>query len=423
MLRKYIAASFVVGIIASSFALSAKGDTTNDDTKLSLTNEGVLRMDYILSGKAGENPVIALQKVVSQPKRRSYARGTYLPLEGNGRITVTDHATGDTIYRQAFSTLFQEWLTTGDSTMRAFENSFVIPRPTSPVDVELLLCNPRKEVTAIHRSTVDPTDILIAPTRDAGYDTMMIHRGSYDGPKIGVAILAEGYTAEDMDKFVDAAQRATKAILAHEPFKTYAERFDFVAIKSLSKDSGVSVPKEKLWRDTAFGSHFSTFYSDRYLTTPRVFDLHDAMSGVEAEHIIVLANTDTYGGGGIYNSYTLTAAGNKNFEPVVVHEFGHSFGGLGDEYFYENDVMSDTYPLDIEPWEQNISTLIDFESKWADMVRDKTPGVGVFEGAAYATHGIYRPADICRMRVNDIDAFCPVCQRAIERLILFYTAK
>lgn len=394
-------------------------------------DQGVLRLDYILSGSFRQAPKISLAKVVSQPMRRAYARGAELPLGGNGRITVTDHISGDTIYRQSFSTLFQEWLETGDTTTRAFENAFVIPRPDSLVDVELVLCDSRHRVTATHRTTIDPKDILIAPASDPAFETEDIHIGTYTGPKISVAILAEGYTADEMDKFIDAARQATDAILAHEPFKTYADRFDFIAVKSVSRDSGVSVPKNNDWRNTAFGSHFSTFYSDRYLTTPRVFALHDAMSGTSAEHIIVLANTDTYGGGGIYNSYTLTAAGNKDFKPVVVHEFGHSFGGLGDEYFYENDVMSDTYPLDTEPWEPNITTLVDFASKWQDMLPEKysvptptcddAPEVGVFEGAGYSTHKLYRPANFCRMRVNNIDHFCPVCRRSLERLILFYT--
>ena len=120
------------------------------------------------------------------------------------------------------------------------------------------------------------------------------------------------------------------------------------------------------------------------------------------------------------------------FRPVVVHEFGHSFGGLADEYFYDNDVMTDTYPLDVEPWEQNISTRIDFISKWEDMLAQGTPvptpssesgtyPVGVYEGAGYSAKGIYRPADNCRMRTNEYPTFCPVCQRAIRRVIEFYT--
>jgi len=407
-----------------------------------VSTDGVLRMDYVLSGGTGRGVNISLSKVVSQRGRRACIRGAELPLTGNGQITVCDEATGDTIYRQSFSTLFQEWLTTGDTTVRAFENSFVIPMVGRRVDVELKLLDSRHGDVASHRTTVDPADILIRPVDNPGYDTVWVHRGSYMGPKIGVALLAEGYRAADMSKFESQARRAVKAILSHEPFKAYADRFDFVAVKTLSVDSGVSVPKAGRWRNTVFGSHFSTFYSDRYLTTPSVYALHDAMTGVPCEHIIVLANTDTYGGGGIYNSYTLTAAGNTEFEPVVVHEFGHSFGGLADEYFYENDVMTDTYPLDVEPWEPNITTLCDFTTKWEDLLADGTPvptpapteygasstkkqvgPTGVYEGGGYATHGVYRPSNYCRMRVNDVDSFCPACQRALERLILFYTSE
>ena len=120
------------------------------------------------------------------------------------------------------------------------------------------------------------------------------------------------------------------------------------------------------------------------------------------------------------------------FRPVVVHEFGHSFAGLADEYFYDDDVMTDTYPLDVEPWEQNISTRVNFASKWEDMLEKDTPvptptsesnryPVGVYEGGGYSAKGIYRPADNCRMRTNEYPTFCPVCQRAIQRLIEFYT--
>ena len=71
------------------------------------------------------------------------------------------------------------------------------------------------------------------------------------------------------------------------------------------------------WKHTAFGSHFDTFYSDRYLTTSRVKAINDALAGIPYEHIIILANTEQYGGGGIYNAFTLTTAHHPNFRPVV----------------------------------------------------------------------------------------------------------
>jgi hypothetical protein len=165
--------------------------------------------------------------------------------------------------------------------------------------------------------------------------------------------------------------------------------------------------------------------------------IHDSLVGIDYEHLIILANTDTYGGGGIYNSYTLTTAHNPQFKPVVVHEFGHSFGALADEYFYEQaDHTENTYDLKYEPWEQNITSLVDFDSKWKDMLdkrtsvpteptdkRKKEYTVGVYEGGGYMTKGMYRPAVVCRMRDNVATQFCPVCQRAIERIILYNTVE
>ncbi|MDE5838826.1 MAG: M64 family metallopeptidase, partial [Paramuribaculum sp.] len=234
--------------------------------------------------------------------------------------------------------------------------------------------------------------------------------------------------------FYTRAAAAVEEILSYEPFRNHREDFNFVAVATPSADSGVSVPRLKDWKNTAFSSHFSTFYSDRYLTTDKVFTINDALKGIPYEHIIILANTDEYGGGGIYNSYTLTAARHPMFRPVVVHEFGHSFGGLADEYFYTGDVMEDTYPQDVEPWEPNITTLRDFDSKWKSLIKPGTPvptpvekadqyPIGVYEGGGYSFKGVYRPADECRMRNNTYPTFCPACTAAIDSLINFYTGK
>ena len=203
--------------------------------------------------------------------------------------------------------------------------------------------------------------------------------------------------------------------------------FNVVAVGLVSEESGVSVPKENKWINSALRSNFSTFYSDRYLTTLHQKDLHDALVGIPYEHIIILANTKTYGGGGIYNAYTLTTIQDENFEPVVVHEFGHSFAGLADEYYYDDQFVEFYYP-DVEPWEQNITTLKNFSSKWQDMLttndnidKTKKSDVGIVEGAGYQSKGVYRSAVDCRMKTNQAPMFCKVCQRAIERLISFYT--
>lgn len=394
-----------------------------------------LRVDYIFNGNASGQAICldGLSALPTWAGRKHHL--AELPLQGNGQIIMRNAASGKTIYTTSFSSLFQEWLETDEArnVTKGFENTFLLPYPLQPVEIEITLLDPRCNVRASIKHIVHPNDVLIEQKGNSHITPhkYLLHN---DSPEkcIDVAILAEGYTLQEMQTFYEDADIACKSIFDHEPFKSMKKRFNVVAVASPSTDSGVSVPRLNEWKHTAFGSHFSTFYSDRYLTTSRVKAIHDALAGIPYEHIIILANTEEYGGGGIYNSYTLTTAHHPMFRPVVVHEFGHSFGGLADEYFYDNDVMTDTYPLDIEPWEQNISTQVDFAAKWKDMLSENTPvptpaevsenyPTGVYEGGGYSAKGIFRPAENCRMRTNEYPAFCPVCQRALRRIIEFYT--
>ena len=394
-----------------------------------------LRVDYIFNGNASGQAICldGLSALPTWAGRKHHL--AELPLQGNGQIVMRNAASGKTIYTTSFSSLFQEWLETDEArnVTKGFENTFLLPYPLQPVEIEIPLLDPRRTVRASMKHIVHPNDVLIEQKGNSHITPhkYLLHN---DSPEkcIDVAILAEGYTLQEMQAFYEDADIACKSIFDHEPFKSMKKRFNVVAVASPSTDSGVSVPRLNEWKHTAFSSHFSTFYSDRYLTTSRVKAIHDALAGIPYEHIIILANTEEYGGGGIYNSYTLTTAHHPMFRPVVVHEFGHSFGGLADEYFYDNDVMTDTYPLDIEPWEQNISTQVDFAAKWKDMLSENTPvptpaevsenyPTGVYEGGGYSAKGIFRPAENCRMRTNEYPAFCPVCQRALRRIIEFYT--
>ena len=394
-----------------------------------------LRVDYIFNGNASGQAIClnGLSALPTWAGRKHHL--AELPLQGNGQIIMRNAASGKTIYTTSFSSLFQEWLETDEArnVTKGFENTFLLPYPLQPVEIEITLLDPRRNIRASMKHIVHPNDVLIEQKGNSHITPhkYLLHN---DSPEkcIDVAILAEGYTLQEIQTFYEDADIACKSIFDHEPFKSMKKRFNVVAVASPSTDSGVSVPRLNEWKHTAFGSHFSTFYSDRYLTTSRVKAIHDALAGIPYEHIIILANTEEYGGGGIYNSYTLTTAHHPMFRPVVVHEFGHSFGGLADEYFYDNDVMTDTYPLDIEPWEQNISTQVDFAAKWKDMLSENTPvptpaevsenyPTGVYEGGGYSAKGIFRPAENCRMRTNEYPAFCPVCQRALRRIIEFYT--
>lgn len=411
-------------------------------TVMSFAADYTLRLDYIFSGDATHTEISLAKMGRLEGWWGRTVNLDNLPLRGNGQITVRDSATNAVIYCNSFSTLFSEWQCTPEAlhTRKAFENVFLVPMPKDKAYVTIRILDKRDSVTALMTHLVDPSDILIRPvvspyTLDK---CRYVHKGGDSKDAIDIAIVGEGYTKEEMEIFYRDAKETADQILSYEPFKGKADKLNFIAVPVESKESGVSIPLKGEWKQTAFSSHFSTFYSDRYLTTLHLFDLHDALASVPYEHIIILANTDNYGGGGIYNSYVLTAAHNRWAMPVVVHELGHSFAGLADEYFYDDG--TDQYDLNTEPWEPNITTLVNFDSKWKDMIEKKEivtkaeqalPAyrtlvesdykVGIYEGGGYLSEGIYRPYPTCRMRDNTYPLFCPVCQRAISRMIDYQT--
>ena len=442
--------------------------------------DNTLRLDYVFAGNSSEQHIY-LEQLYKQPRwagRRSRLAEKYL--NGNGQLTVRDHATQEVIYVWTFSTLFQEWLLEDEAKTlsRAFETSYNIPYPKAKVDVSVTLTDHHQQVIASLTHTVDPADILIRPIGDNGIPFHYVWKGggqagkpeksrasrSYEATDydpfedvnvadcIDFAILAEGYTEQQMGKFFADCQRAVDALFAWEPFASLKDRFNVVAVAAPSPEAGPSVPHRGVWKQTAVRTHYDTFYSQRYLTSQDMHTIYDLLSGVPFEHIMVLVNSDTYGGGGIYNQITFATSDHPTFREVFVHEFGHSYAGLADEYAYD-DMDTEWYPADVEPWEPNVTTLKDFGSKWADlmpkgqpiptpldpnvpdyrMARENpdalaklnatTQVVGVFEGAGYQSKGCYRPAQECRMKINEVQDFCPVCARAIRRITDFYTGK
>ena len=421
--------------------------------------DSTLRLDYVLAGNAKQQHIYYCKASKSARWAGRKARLAEIPLRGNGQIMISAHETGRLLYVHTFSTLFQEWQAEEEATRvdRAFQTSFNVPMPKRPVDVKVTLTDFHAQVKGLLQHTIDPADILIRridePQEAFRYvwTGKTLPNGQPDITScIDLAIIAEGYSHDEMEKFYTDSRRVVDALFAHEPFTSMKSRFNIVAVATESPKSGPSIPHVGLWRQTPAGVHYDTFYSNRYLMTSEMHRIYDLLSGIPFEHIIVLVNSSTYGGGGIYNQLTVTTSDHPTFRPVLVHEFGHAYGGLGDEYFYD-DAYESMYPADTEPWEPNLTTLVDFQSKWADMVPEGTPiptprpkpsekkrgkkltereqlniltqQVGVFEGGGYQSKGVFRPAQECRMKVNEVENFCPVCSRALVRITDFYTSQ
>ena len=214
--------------------------------------------------------------------------------------------------------------------------------------------------------------------------------------------------------------------------KKLKDRINIWAVEAISVESGTDIPGEGIYKNTALNSSYYTFDVDRYLTTPDIKAVNDYAAVVPHDNIVVLINSERYGGGGMYNYYSGTTSDHPLTPQVFTHEFGHGFAGLGDEYYSSEVAYEEFYPFSVEPWEPNITTLVNFESKWKNMIDPSVPVptpveskyqgvVGLFEGAGYSAKGIYRPEINCRMKGNDAEGFCQVCQEAIKKVILFYT--
>ena len=394
-----------------------------------------LRIDFALSGNA-EMQSAALQQMREEPIWSGPEKNLIDPFEYGGYLVkVYDESTRQLLYSRGFNTLFEEWRTTDQAKTetQSWTNSISIPFPKQPVFFELLARNRQNnQFESLMKQTIDPKSIFIdrSPLKN-----LPIKQVQYKGDlhnKVDLVFLPEGYTEAEMTKFAADVQRFTEALFKTPPFDKRRDDFNVWSVNLPSEESGMDVSGEGIFKNTALNAGFYTFGVDRYLTTPDMKSIRDAVWNVPCDAVFILVNSERYGGGGMYNFYAIGTADNERTSVVFVHEFGHSFAGLADEYFQSEVAYDNFYSLDAEPWEPNITTLVNFDIKWKDLLPADMPvptpleapyadKIGVFEGGGYVAKGIYRPMDHCMMR--DYAPFCPACSRAILQMIDYWTDK
>ena len=396
-----------------------------------------LRVDYTFAGDSARQEIFVSEYVSLAKWCGRRVNLDSLLLEGTGDITMRSLEDGKKIYCQSFSTHFQDWTGTPQAlTLKcAYEHVVLMPMPRNKVEIEIRLFDFKQRPTTVFRHQFDPKDILVRDLSTAkGPETKYLIQSGTPEECIDLAILAEGYTKEELPLFYQDAQRMADELFKYEPFRSNKHRFNVIAVGAESAQSGVSEPAKGIWKQTACGTFFDFLYMKRLIGVVNLRKTNDLLATVPYEHIVVLANSSEYGGCGVYNSYDITPAHHAGTLPVFVHEFGHSFGGLGDEYFYDEMYTQYYYP-DVEPWHENLTTLCHFERKWADMLpkgaaiptppnpdQDKNDctTIGVFEGGGNQSKGVYRPAYNCRMRTNNVPDYCPICRRALQRMIDYH---
>lgn len=397
------------------------------------TNEQ-LRIDYYIFGNA-DTCTYALDKYVKEPVWGGTRHNLIDSLGyGDYHFDVMLHDSDVVIYSRGYCNLFGEWQTTpeAEEVMRGFSESVIMPYPKETVDVVFYLRDYNGNMVEKMRLTIDPDNYFIYDAPKYSHSIFNVY-GDYAPEKaVDIVILPDGYTEEEMGKFVNDCNFFKECLFSYEPYISYQDRFNIRAVMAPSRDSGITIPAEDIWKNTAVNCSFYTFDSERYCMSYDNYSIRNLAGQVPYDQIYILANTSKYGGGGIYNFYCVSSTDDHFSSDVIIHEFGHGFAGLGDEYYDDSGSYEEFYNLNIEPWEPNITTLVDFDKKWKDMIKKKTPvptpeedkyinEVGVYEGGGYEPKGVYRPKMDCLMKTFKGDKFCEVCNRAIERMILYYT--
>jgi hypothetical protein len=484
----------LISLLFSLVSMPVKAQTVNFDNYFI---DKTMRIDCYHIGDS-KSEIITLDKI--------YKYGTWggslknlIDNFNNGKyyFKIYDAATKTLIYSKGFDSYFGEYKTSDEGLKgikKTYHESAIIPYPKQKIIFAVEMRGKDNSLSEIYRSEINPDDLLIIKDTVSDKNVKVIESLKSGDPhiKVDVVILAEGYTASEEKKFRNDLTRFTKIFFNQEPYKSNKDKFNVYGVFKASEESGVDEPDHNSFKKTILSATFYSLGSERYLLTEDNKTMRDLAGSVPYDAIYIMVNHKRYGGGGIYNLYCTFTADNQWNEYLFLHEFGHSFAGLADEYYTSDVSYNDFYPKGIEPVEPNITALLDktnikwkpylthgveiptpwekevFDStdlawqkirreqnnKIAELKRNKAPEadvkklqdeydakdrehqkwiddyfrrskfhnmVGAFEGAGYASKGIYRPMLDCIMFSKGKKPFCKVCEEAIKKVINYYS--
>lgn len=400
---------------------------------------------------------------------------------GKYLVKVFEAATNQLIYSRGYSNIYGEWETTEEAkneVFRTFHESVLIPFPKKPVQVVIAKRDKWMHFQDIFSTLIDPASRFVnREKRGREFTVITLLENGPPHQKVDFLILGDGYAKADLEKFREDAERWKNVIIETSPFKEHAKKINIRAIEVISEDTGIDDPRKSIWKNTLLGTSYNSLDSQRYILTLENRAWRDIAAAAPYDFIYILVNSTQYGGGGIYNQFAtgMTGVENPNLDwhigYMFTHEFGHSFAGLGDEYYTSDVSYLDFYPKGVEPWEPNVTALTTGKHvKWQSFVEEGTPiptpwaktkfdsleavratwnrsaagyyekwlnlrkqqdglmeasphfgKVGAFEGAGYSSKGLYRPFLDCRMFSLSLAPYDPVCAAGIERVIRFWS--
>ena len=338
--------------------------------------DATLRVDFYQYGDA-EAEHMAVDRLIKQGQWAGPTRHLIDPHPyGHYVVRVSDVDGGGTLFEEGFDSYFGEYRMTGparEGVARVYHETVLLPFPRHQVRIGLSARPDDGPETLLIEFTVDPTAVEIARERPApGVTVVDGHIAGDPHDSLDIAFVGEGYTKDEVEIFRADVKRFTSLMLSQEPYASSKDRISIRGVMLPSFESGVDEPTKGAWRSTALGASFYSFGSPRYLLTEANRSLRDIAANVPYDTLVIMVNHDRYGGGGLYNRYCTFTAHGPFAGYLLMHEFGHSFGGLADEYYTSSTAYNDFYPRDVEPIAPNITALLDPDNaKWADLM---TPG-------------------------------------------------
>ncbi len=249
------------------------------------------------------------------------------------------------------------------------------------------------------------------------FDVETIYNSGPDDKRLNIVILGDGYKESELNKFILDANSFANQLFSESPYSEYKNYFNVYAIKVPSKESGANHPGTAtdvtepdipvLVVDNYFGSAFDAYGIHRLLVPNNYMAINNVLAAnfPAYDQVIMLVNSPFYGGSGGSNLATLSMHPLAN--QIGIHELGHSFGNLTDEYYAGDQYAGESTNMT----QQTDPTLV----KWSNWIN--FDNVGIYQHCCGGNSGLwFRPHENCKMRVLNVD-FCPVCKEGtIERI-------
>lgn len=352
---------------------------------------------------------------------------------GNILFEVFDSVSNQLIFSRSYSTLFDEYRTTerAEKEIGSFEECVSMPFPKNCVRFSFTSYSRKKVATHLFEGYFNPKKEKYIPFNKE-FGVLNLHVGGKPEDCLDILFIPDGYALSDKKMLNNDMKRFADYILNCSPYSENKNRVNIRAIRGFSQESGITNPNENITKKTLLNSSYNSLDLDRYLMCLNVWKMNEIADDAPYDIIVVICNSTKYGGGGIYNFYCTVNNIHERSAYVIVHELGHTIGGLGDEYYTSEVSVRDFYPEGIEPTDPNLTTLVNFDAKWKNMLAPSTPVptpdsieydnvLGVFEGGGYVADGVYRPFRSCTMKDAVYNKFCPVCTKTLLEVFDYYS--